>query len=375
MPIAPATPSEDARSSAPAHANVVICEDCDTAHRRVRVNGVARCTQCNAILYRDDELPTAAALVVAVTAVVGFMLALGAPMVTVTAKGQQLSVSLVDAALGTADHGLAIAAIVIAATLLIIPLLELCLLLYVLVPYAAGYRPHGFESALRAVRHLRPWRMIEVLLLGVGIAIVKLNSMAVVTPGWGVFGIALMTASLAAFTTFDLERRLLEPVPHDPSTPPRDTRRAWAFLIAAAALYVPANLLPIVYTTKFPLERRDTIVSGIQLLWDTHACGLAAIVFTASVVVPLAKIIALALVMRRSSRYRRARTTTMRVLERIGQWSMLDVFVVALLTSLVHLGRFANAEAGPAIVPFAGVVVLTMLAAFAFDPRTIWRSP
>lgn len=151
---------------------------------------------------------------------------------------------------------------------------------------------------------------------------------------------------------------------------------SWACLVAAMVLYVPANLLPILYTTKFPEYRSDTILSGIAHLWQTRNVGLAVVVFVASIVVPLAKLGALALLLvasgRRSTWRPRLRAKTFRVLERLGHWSMLDVFVVALLTSLVQLGRVARVEPGPAIVPFAAVVILTMLASAAFDPRTIW---
>jgi paraquat-inducible protein A len=157
---------------------------------------------------------------------------------------------------------------------------------------------------------------------------------------------------------------------------PNATARAWAYLIAALALYVPANMLVIMKTVQFPRHRADTIWSGVEYLWHRGAWDLALIVFTASILVPIVKLAALALLLvsarRRSHRWPRARTRLYRVLETIGHWSMLDVFVVALLTALVQLGRFASVAPGPAILPFMGVVILTMLASASFDPRTIW---
>jgi len=152
--------------------------------------------------------------------------------------------------------------------------------------------------------------------------------------------------------------------------------RAWAFLIAAAALYIPANALPIMETEQFPTYRTDTIMSGVAFLWTEGSWSLAAVVFTASVLVPMLKLGALGLLLvtsRKGSTWRqRGRTQLYRVLEAVGHWSMLDVFVVALLSAVVQLGRFARVEPGLAVIPFAGVVVLTMLASASFDPRTIW---
>jgi paraquat-inducible protein A len=157
---------------------------------------------------------------------------------------------------------------------------------------------------------------------------------------------------------------------------PYAASRSWALLIAAAALYVPANMLTMMHTEQFPLRRSDTILSGIEFLWNEGSWELAVIVFVASICVPLVKLLALGLLLvtsqRRSTWRPRARTKLYRVLEVVGHWSMLDVFVVTLLTAVVQLGRFATVEPGPAVLPFAGVVVLTMLASASFDPRAIW---
>lgn len=152
--------------------------------------------------------------------------------------------------------------------------------------------------------------------------------------------------------------------------------RAWAFMIAAVALYVPANTLPIMLTQQFPVYRADTIMSGVTYLWIEGSWSLAAIVFAASILVPMLKLGALAVLLvssrRPSTWHQLGRTRVYHVLETVGHWSMLDVFVVALLAAVVQLGRFASVEPGLALLPFAGVVVLTMLASASFDPRTIW---
>jgi paraquat-inducible protein A len=152
--------------------------------------------------------------------------------------------------------------------------------------------------------------------------------------------------------------------------------RAWAFLSAAAILYIPANTLVMMHTEQFPSHRDDTILSGIAYLWAEGSWSLAVLVFAASIVIPLVKVAALGVLLVTTGQHStwrpHGRTLLYRVLEVAGHWSMLDVFVVALLTAVVQLGRFAKVEPGPAVLPFAGVVILTMLASSSFDPRAIW---
>ncbi|HZS65632.1 MAG TPA: paraquat-inducible protein A [Burkholderiales bacterium] len=157
---------------------------------------------------------------------------------------------------------------------------------------------------------------------------------------------------------------------------PRSIAHCWAYLVAAMALYVPANTLPIMYTSSLFGSSEDTILSGVLYLWDSGSWYLALIVFAASIVVPLAKIIALvalAVSVQFGWSSRRAeRARLYRLVESIGRWSMLDIFVVALLVALVQLTALAAVRAGPAAPAFGAVVVLTMAAAQSFDPRLIW---
>ncbi len=157
---------------------------------------------------------------------------------------------------------------------------------------------------------------------------------------------------------------------------PRSVSRSWAFLVAAMMLYIPANLLPIMHVTSLGKTRSDTILSGAEYLLVHGMWPLALIVFVASVLVPVVKILILAYllvsVQRRSPGRAMERLRLYRFTEFVGRWSMVDVFVVTVLVALVHLGNVAEIEAGLGAVFFAGVVVLTMFAAQTFDPRLIW---
>lgn len=152
--------------------------------------------------------------------------------------------------------------------------------------------------------------------------------------------------------------------------------RTTAFLIAALICYFPANFYPIMQSTSLGRAQEDTIFTGIVYLWESGMWPLAAIVFVASVVVPVAKIASLGWLVasvQRKSRWRpRDRAATYRILEQVGRWSMVDVYVVTILVALVHLGTLANVEVRFGAIFFAAVVVLTLLAAESFDPRLIW---
>jgi paraquat-inducible protein A len=161
----------------------------------------------------------------------------------------------------------------------------------------------------------------------------------------------------------------------------RDTRsisRVWAWWLAGVMAYIPANVWPMLETRTLVFSQEDTIISGaIELLLDGNV-GISIIILVASVGIPLAKFAAiafLALSVRGGSRVRAGlRMRLYEVVEYIGRWSMIDVFVVAILASLVQLDVVASIDPGPASLAFAMSVIFTMLSAQAFDPRLIWDS-
>ncbi|PKO31321.1 MAG: paraquat-inducible membrane protein A [Betaproteobacteria bacterium HGW-Betaproteobacteria-7] len=157
---------------------------------------------------------------------------------------------------------------------------------------------------------------------------------------------------------------------------PNSLQRSWALLIAAFVLYLPANLLPIMETHSLFGPQKDTIMSGVVYLWSSGSWILALVVFVASVAVPLLKLVSLTLllisVQRRWQHQPLQRAKLYRFLELIGRWSMLDVFVVTILVTLVQVQTLATIHPGPGVLAFAAVVILSMLATMAFEPRLIW---
>lgn len=155
---------------------------------------------------------------------------------------------------------------------------------------------------------------------------------------------------------------------------PESLQRTFALTFAAMILYLPANLLPMLRVESIKGTQENTIVGGVIQFWQDKDYPVAIIIFTASVLIPVLKIISIFLLCfaARTGWSPRAMTRLYRVTEFVGRWSMVDVFVVAILVAVVQLGSAMSIHAGAAAVSFATVVILTMLAALTFDPRLIW---
>jgi paraquat-inducible protein A len=304
-------------------------------------------------------------------------------------------------------------AIAVFFTAILAPGLRIALLLYLLLPLRLGYAPPGFTQVFRWDLGLVPWEMMDVFMLGILVAVVKLADMATIVPGTSLWAFVALIFLLAGAQAFLDPREIWQRVaPMDMSTDlasaptahchvcglvqpaqghqshcprcgaalhrrkPASIQRTWALVIAAAILYVPANLLPIMSVTSLGKTQSDTILSGAQYLLLHGMWPLALVVFVASVLVPLMKLAILVFLLisvQFRSRWRlRDRTRLYRITEFIGRWSMVDIYVVTVLVALVRLGNLATIEAELGAVFFAAVVILTMFAAMTFDPRLIW---
>jgi len=159
---------------------------------------------------------------------------------------------------------------------------------------------------------------------------------------------------------------------------PRSLARCWAYLIAAIIMYIPANTLPIMKTTYFGTASADTIMSGVVYFARHGDWPIAIVIFTASVLVPLSKMMAIVYLLlsvhRRSPRRSLEKTLVYKMVEFVGRWSMVDIFVVALMAALVQIGAVVTITPDWGAIAFASVVVLTIFSAMAFDPRLIWDS-
>jgi paraquat-inducible protein A len=271
----------------------------------------------------------------------------------------------------------------------------------------------------RASEIMHPWAMMEVFLLGVIVAYVKLSDLAKLELGVAMMAfvalILVMVWSEVALDPREVWARLgrqassrtLQPEAshtlvschacdqlcrvrahgsHDARCPrcgaalhrrkPHSLARTWALLIAACILYIPANVLPVMTVTSFGQCEPDTILSGVKLLIEAGMWPVALLVFFASIIVPVVKIVVMMFLLvsvHMRSRWRpRDRTVLYRLIEAVGRWSMVDVFMISILVALVNLGAIASIVPGPGATAFASVVILTMIAAMTFDPRLIW---
>jgi paraquat-inducible protein A len=157
---------------------------------------------------------------------------------------------------------------------------------------------------------------------------------------------------------------------------PGSIQNTVALMIAAAALYIPSHLLPIMTVTEFGEVSHNTIISGMMTFWETRDYPIVIVIFTASILIPLLKIVALSwLCATATGRVHPSLKMLGRIYwltELLGRWSMVDIFVVGILVSIMQLGNYMTITPGPGVLAFAGVVVLTMFAALSFEPRLLW---
>ena len=406
---------------------LISCEHCASIFRRheLKPGETATCARCGTILWRYSGISLSGWLALTLAALAVFLTANAYPVISMSVRGMTRDASLLDAVAMTWRQGYVATALMTGLAGFALPLLQLCVLLWVLWPLARGREPRGLRGAMRVLGALRPWCMVPVFLLGVLVSVVKLAGMASVSPAPGLYAFGALTVLLtildrlsphavwryaeqAGVVPVHVPRRAagqvltgchvcgqVQALPASAAEAdaahhhcvrcravvhyrkPNSLGRTWALLLAAAVLYIPANVLPIMNINSLLFgDSGHTILGGVVELWHTGSWDIALIVFVASIVVPLTKILALVTLagaVQWGSRLNlRPRTRLYEMIEFIGQWSMLDVFVVILLSALAHFQGIMEISAGPAAGAFGLVVILTMLAAMSFDPRSAW---
>lgn len=157
---------------------------------------------------------------------------------------------------------------------------------------------------------------------------------------------------------------------------PASIQNTVALMAAATALYIPSHMLPIMTVVELGDVTHNTIIGGMMTFWRTGAYPIAIVIFTASILIPLLKIVALTwLCAAATGKVHPSPAALGRIYwftELLGRWSMIDIFVVGILVSIVQLGNYMTITPGPGALAFAGVVMLTMFAAMSFEPRMLW---
>ena len=184
----------------------VICEQCDAVHQRrpLQRREIAQCSRCGATLYRNQWLDVDSMLALTVATAIAFVLANLYPVITIDNQGATNASTIWGAIIAAYEGGVAPVAVLSAATVFFFPLAQILLFFYVLLPLRQGIRPHDFNLAMRALKLMQPWSMVEVFLLGVLVSVVKLAGVATVITGIGVYSFAALTLLLTALTSFDL---------------------------------------------------------------------------------------------------------------------------------------------------------------------------
>lgn len=364
------------------------CHNCGALFQRAPLEPGqwSRCTRCDEVLETHGEFTAQAWLAVVMAATIMFVFANVFPVVTLSLQGTAQATNFLGAVKATWNAGFSEVAVLTALVGFGFPLFKLFLLALLFVPMAVGRLPKYFEFVLGLLGWVRHWCMVPVFLVGSLVAIIKLIDLAQVVVGVGLYATAvsaLFFTALARLTPARIRYMALDaglpaaPPQPDPAPTPACLPGSWALLLAAAILYIPANALPVMYIGTLNGREGHTILGGVIELANMGSWAIAGVVFTASVFVPIFKILLLGtllwLTQRRSALGLKRRTRFYRLVETIGQWSMLDVFVVILLTSLGQFGQLLSITPGGGAIAFGAVVVLTMLSAMNFDSRLAWR--
>jgi paraquat-inducible protein A len=388
------------------------CPDCGLVQRLPRLQGrqVAECRLCGRTLAKAAAERLDASLALALAAFILLLPALASPMMKVFSYGAQRESRMASGAQALWDDGFPLLGVLVGVCGVLAPFLFLALLIWVLASLRLG-RPGGLGGAFRWVCHLRPWMMLEVYLVGSFVAYSRIKTVSTVEVDMGGWCVLAATLTLLLALALLDERTVWESLRWAASGKAgtrriacivcglvvEETEEGWrcprcvgvlrlrkpdaiartvALLSASYLLYVPANVLPVLTIGYLGGEETNTILSGVLELARNQLWPLALIVLMASIILPILKMWALTWMLlamrRRSRRLLVARTRLYRSIEVIGRWSNIDVFMAAVLVSLLQFGALSQVHAGWGLVAFAAVVVLTMLATVSFDSRLMW---
>jgi paraquat-inducible protein A len=407
---------EDAYDVAP-HAIVRECHGCGLFQTVgvLEPGEVACCRRCSAVLRRGRRGSLTRALFCCIAALLLLVLALQLPFLDLRLVGRSYQASLFTGPARLEGQGMWEISIVVLVTLVAVPVIQLVLILTVLLGLRTPHPSRRLAILFAWVETLRPWSMVEVFLLGAFVAYTRLQAIAEVEVGPALIALGgVMLCTIATDVELDHEdvwetmeaRGLALRVPEQTQYPligcdtcrlalharagtrcprcfsrlrvrkPLSLTRCWALTGAAAALYIPANIYPILTLIRFGRGEPSTIIGGVIELVQARMWPLALLVLLASIVVPMLKLVSLCLLLvmtqEGSVTRLRDRTRLYRFVDSIGRWSMIDVFMLTILVALVRMGFIATVLPGVGAIAFASVVVLTMFGAASFDPRLMW---
>lgn len=414
---------------------VEACPDCDKLyHDVVLLKGMKlRCSRCGSILkiYIGDSLDKTLAM--SLTGLLLFIPALTMPIMAISVLGLQGTGSVVGSIRIMFHTGFPFVGTMILLVSVLFPLVKLACLFWVSFSLKARCYSTNLPLVFRTYKHLSKWGMVEVYMLGILVSIVKMHSMGTLefNPGFFCFT-ALFIITVSSSVVVDehlfwtlIEKAEKKEINTTPSTPfaagsvtaqeaglvrchdcgkvvqqvqteadeialcprcravlhsrkPGSVRTTWALVICSVVLFVPANVLPIMRVDFLGSPDYSTIMGGILYFFNDGDYLIGIIILIASILVPLFKVVGILLMLLsiqfRWSGWLKHKAKMFRFVEFIGRWSFLDIFVIAILASMVQFGFLSTIGANPAARYFTAVVILTMFAAISFDPRILWDS-
>ncbi len=379
----------------------------------------ADCPRCGHILWRmrgcSFELPLACA----VAGILFFSYAVIAPFLEITSHGQFQLARIETGPNQLVAQGFDLVGLLVLGVSVILPGAKLAIMLVTLMGLETHLLPRALlKDIFRWYEPLKPWAMVDVYLLGFLVAYTRLAVIATVhldTALYALIGLMLSVAAANSFLDTEavwraLDTHVAERKPCGSSSSaaarligchscglvnlaepgdicrrcdgilddrkPASLARTWAYIIAAAIFYIPANLFPVMTISSLVRTQQFTIMGGIFELFQHHLWPLGILVFFASILIPILKLLTLGYMLihthLQSEEHLLGRTIAFRFVDFIGRWSMIDVFMISILVALVRFGKFYNVHAEFGATCFAAVVVLTMFAAISFDPRLMW---
>ena len=388
------------------------CPNCGEMQRVEHQCGssVCVCSVCRSPLARTTLRSLPLALCCASSVLVLLIPANLFPFLTTSVLGVSRHSQLISSASTMWTDGWPLLAVFIGLFVVVLPLMRFSLLTMVLGSLQFGYRPGWLGRAFRWANGLQQWAMLDVFLLGLWVAYARLSGTISVQIGPGAFCF-IAAALLSLFSRASLDKgavwrligadanerpdrsescgacELIVPWTQDGRGCPRcgakitarepdAVVRATALTLAGMIFYIPANLYPIATLPIGLTPTKYNVLQGVIDLAQAHLLGLALLVFTASFLIPFLKLAGISYclisVFRRSDRRLVLKTRVYRIVEEIGRWSMVDPFVIACFVPVMQYNSLIYGRAEPAAPAFATVVVLTMIAARAFDPRLMW---
>lgn len=365
----------------------------------------ALCPRCGFLLSAKHHNALDRILAYSISAIFFLLLSLPFEFLAFKSNGIERKIDILASLTILNNNNYLILAVLEVLTIFVIPALILFSLIYLSVALRKGIYPQGGQYFLNLTYKLLPWSMVEIFVVGVLVSLIKIISLADISLGpsfytYILFSLA-MTAAVLHMDKHQLQQLLnycksnqaiqkkqIKSLELTNVTPRKHSnlvlkkrisvQKTWALLITSIVFYIPANVLPIMNTRFLGQDEPSTILGGVILLWEMGSYPIAAVIFVASVAVPIAKMLVLAWlnysVQRQHSRFSKERLKLYRLAEFVGRWSMVDVYVVIILVTLIQLGNTMSIYPGGAALAFSGVVITTMLAAMSFEPQFIWQT-